>query len=99
MNLFAASGGVMTVFGLFSMIQFTTIEKYLNQEAIVAASTGMTGPPVGPEEAEKIRKKNQEIAKVKLKKELRSELRGISFTIIGTLVWAYGIYIPIFQLF
>lgn len=99
MNLFAASGGVMTVFGLFSMIQFTTIEKFLNQEAIVAAGTGVTGPPIGPEEAARIRKESQERARIKLKKELRSELRGIAFTIVGTLIWAYGVYIPIFQSF
>lgn len=94
MNLFAASGAVVTVFGLFSMIRFTTIEKYLNHEAIIANSTGMTGPPVGPDEAERIRRENQERARVRLKKELRSELRGILLTITGTLIWAYGAYIP-----
>ena len=96
MNLFAASGGIMTVFGLFSMIQFTTIEKYLNQEAIVASSTGLTGPPVSEEEAVRIKKENQRCAKIKLKRELRSELRGILFTVVGTIIWAYGNYVPIF---
>lgn len=96
MNLFAASGGVMTVFGLFSMIQFTTIEKYLNQAAIAAASTGVTGTPIGPEEAARITRENQERARVRLKKELRSELRGIVFTVAGTLIWAYGVYLPVF---
>ncbi|MEH6501668.1 MAG: hypothetical protein V7751_19975 [Pseudoalteromonas distincta] len=95
MNLFAASGAVITVFGLFSMIRFTTIEKYLNQEAIVASSTGMTGPPVGKDEADRIRKENQERARVRLQKELRSELKGILFTVTGTIIWAYGAYIPV----
>lgn len=94
MNLFAASGAVMTVFGLFSMIRFTTIEKYLNQEAIIAASTGVTGPPLSAEESSRLQKENQERARTRLKQELRSELKGISFTILGTLIWAYGSYVP-----
>lgn len=98
MNLFAASGAVMTVFGLFSMIQFTTIAKYLNQEAIIAASTGVTGPPLSAEDLALLKKENQEKARVRLKKELRSELKGISFTIFGTLIWAYGAYVPIYEL-
>ena len=98
MNLFAASGGVMTVFGLFSMIRFTTIEKYLNQEAIIAASTGVTGPPLTQEESARIQRESQERARVRLARELRSELKGISFTIAGTLIWAYGVYIPIIEL-
>ena len=95
MNLFAASGAVMTVFGLFSMIQFTTIEKYLNQESIIAASTGVTGPPLTQEQYDKIQRENIERARVKITRELRSELKGIVFTITGTLIWAYGAYIPV----
>lgn len=97
MNLFAASGAVMTVFGLFSMIRFTTIEKYLQQDAIIAASTGVTGPPLSREEAEKLQSANQEAARMRIKKELHSELKGISLTVIGTLIWAYGAYVPIFD--
>ena len=99
MNLFAASGAVMTVFGLFSVIQFTTIAKYLNQEAIIAASTGVTGPPISAEESARLRKVFQERARIQLKKELSSELKGIILTIFGTLMWAYGTYIPAFELF
>jgi len=95
MDLFSASGAVMTVFGLFSMIRFTTITKYLNQEAIIAASTGVTGPPLSSEESARIKKENQERARVRLKAELRSELKGILFTVTGTLIWAYGSYVPI----
>ncbi|HDT5863985.1 TPA: hypothetical protein QHB43_003937 [Aeromonas hydrophila subsp. hydrophila] len=95
MNLFAASGAVMTVFGLFSMIQFTTIEKYLNQESIIAASTGVTGPPLTQEQYEIIQRENIERAKIKISRELHSELKGIAFTITGTLIWAYGTYIPV----
>lgn len=96
MNLFAASGAVMTVFGLFSLIRFTTIEKYLNQKTIIAKSTGVTGPPLSAEEAAQIKKESQKKAQKRLKQELRSELKGILFTIIGTLIWAYGGYIPIY---
>lgn len=99
MNLFAASGAVMTVFGLFSMIRFTTIEKYLNKEAIIASSTGVTGPPLSTEELARIQRVNQEKARVRLKSELRSELKGILFTITGTLIWAYGAYIPGYAVF
>ncbi|MGI9572531.1 hypothetical protein ACRYJU_00480 [Alloalcanivorax xenomutans] len=99
MNLFAASGAVVTVFGLFSMIRFTTIEKYLNQERIAAASTGVTGPPLSADDAKRLAKENQEKARVRLEQELRSELKGISFTIVGTLIWAYGSYVPVYQWF
>jgi hypothetical protein len=96
MNLFAASGAVLTIFGLFQTIQFTTIEKFLNQDAIVHSSTGVTGPPLSVEESERtIINENRKKAKIKLEKELKSEIKGISYTIIGTLIWAYGIYLPI----
>jgi hypothetical protein len=97
MNLFAASGGVATVFGLFSLIRFTTIEKYLNQNQIVRSSTGITGKPIGPEEAERIQRENIERARIRIKAELQSELVGIALTVVGTLVWAYGTYVPIFR--
>ncbi|WP_426370265.1 hypothetical protein [Pseudocolwellia sp. HL-MZ7] len=95
-NLFAASGAVVTVFGLFSMIRFTTIERYINQEQIIAASTGVTGPPLTPEESERYQRDYQAAVKIQLKKELNSELKGISLTITGTLIWAYGSYIPLY---
>ncbi|EOM0840682.1 hypothetical protein ACNA1Q_003616 [Acinetobacter baumannii] len=95
MNLFAASGAVLTILGLFQTIQFTTIEKFLNQDAIVHSSTGVTGPPLSVEESERIINENRKKAKIKLEKELKSEIKGISYTIIGTLIWAYGIYLPI----
>ncbi len=95
MNIFSASGAVMTVFGLFSMIRFTTIEKYLNQEAIARASTGVTGPPLSTEDSKKLIKKNQVKAKVRLQHELRSEIKGLILTIIGTMIWAYGAFIPV----
>ena len=86
----------MAIFGLFSMIKFTTIEKFLNQEAIAAANTGVTGPPLSQEESEKLQRENVGRARVRLQKELRSELKGIVLTIIGTLISAYGVYVPIF---
>ena len=39
MNLFAASGGVLTVGGLLSLIRFTTLDKLLLQETMIANST------------------------------------------------------------
>lgn len=95
MNIFAASGSILTIFGLFQTIQFTTIERFLNQEAIIHSSTGVTGPPISQEESKRIISENRKKAKIKLEKELRSEIKGITYTIVGTLIWAYGIYIPI----
>jgi hypothetical protein len=97
MNLFAASGGVATVFGLFSLIRFTTIEKYLNQDQIIRSSTGVTGKPLTREESERMQRENIERARVRIKAELQSELIGIALTVAGTLVWAYGTYVPIFK--
>lgn len=99
MSLFVSSGSIMTVFGLFSMIKFTTIEKYLNREAIVSASTGVTGPPLSKEEADRIAKENIAKADVRIKQELRTELKGIVLTIVGTLISAYGSYVPILTWF
>ena len=98
MNLFASSGAVMTIFGLISMIKFTTIEKYLNKEQIIAASTGMTGAPLSQSEQEEYVKRSQEQARQRITKELNSELKGISLSILGTLIWAYGAYIPLLGL-
>lgn len=97
MNLFASSGAVMTIFGLISMIKFTTIEKYLNKEQIIAASTGLTGPPLSQSEQEYV-KRSQKHARQRITKELNSELKGISLSILGTLIWAYGAYIPLLGL-
>lgn len=58
MNLFASSGGLMTVFGLLSLIRFTTIEKYLNQNAIIERSSGLTAPPVPDAELKQLEEKN-----------------------------------------
>jgi hypothetical protein len=99
MNLFAASGGIMTVFGLLSLIRFTTIEKYLNQDSIVARSTGLTGPPLSQEAAQQWKEKNIAAAKIRMKAELRAESKGIILTIVGTFIWAYGAYLPVFSPF
>ena len=95
LNLFAASGSILTIFGLFQMIHFTTIERFLNQDSIVQNSTGVTGPPILPGEHDAIVAENRRKAKEKLVLELKSEIKGIICTILGTLIWAYGIYIPI----
>ena len=99
MNLFAASGGVMTVFGLLSLIRFTTIEKYLNRDVIIANSTGLTGPPISAAQAKEFEAKSIAAAELRVRAELRSELKGIALTIIGTLIWAYGSYAPTLWLF
>ena len=94
MNLFAASGGVMTIAGLLSLIRFTTLDKLLNQEAIIEGATGLTGPPVSEKEAEEITARTRAAAMIRIKAELRSELIGLSLTFVGTVVWAYGAYVP-----
>jgi hypothetical protein len=80
-----------------SLIRFTTIEKYRNQDAIAGRSSGLTGPLVpDAKKAEQLRDKNIAAAKIRIKAELRSETKGILLTVIGTLIWAYGAYVPIF---
>jgi hypothetical protein len=79
------------------MIKFTTIEKYLNRATIIASSTGVTGPPLSQEDSQRIKKENIEKAEIRIRKELRTELKGIVFTVIGTAISAYGIYIPVFE--
>ena len=94
-SIFAAAGGPITIIGLLSTIKFTTIEKYLKREELVANSTGVTGPPLSEEEYKRIVTQSQEAARKRLGLELRSELTGIGLTVSGTLLWAYGIYVPI----
>ncbi|VVO08339.1 hypothetical protein [Pseudomonas fluorescens] len=43
-SILAAAGGPITIIGLFSTIQFTTIEKYLKREELAANSTGGDWP-------------------------------------------------------
>ena len=95
MSIFSASGSIMAVFGLFSMIKFTTIDKYLNKNQIAQSSTGVTGGPINPEEAEIIKENNIKKAEIKIQRELKSEFKGIILTVIGTLIASYGAYIPI----
>ncbi|MBP6020797.1 MAG: hypothetical protein KA735_15025 [Burkholderiaceae bacterium] len=92
MNLFAASGGVMTIFGLLSMARFSTMEKYLQQEEIIQRSSGVTGPPLADGESEKIAARNRAAARIRIQKELYSDFRGLFLTVAGTIVWAYGQY-------
>ena len=40
---------------------------------------------------------NQKLARIKLKQELRSEFKGIFFTILGTIISSYGSLIPVIQ--
>lgn len=94
-SIFAAAGGPITIIGLFSTIKFTTIEKYLKREELVANSTGVTGPPLSEEEYKRIITQSQEAARKRLGLELKSELTGITLTVFGTLLWAYGVYVPI----
>lgn len=94
MSIFSASGGVVTIFGLFSIIKFTTVDKYLRREEIAYNSTGVTGPPVSDEELGRVMTANREAARVRLEKELRTEMTGVFMTVVGTVIWAYGGYIP-----
>ena len=96
MNWFAASGAVMTILGLFSVIRFTTIEKFFHSNEMIARSTGMTGPPVRAQDTDRLIAENQARARKQLESELGSELKGIALTIVGTVIWAYGGFIPVF---
>lgn len=93
--LFAAAGGPITIIGLLSTVKFTTIEKYLKREELIVSSTGMTGPPVSQADYEIIAARSQEATRKRLTLELRSELTGIGLTVFGTILWAYGSYLPI----
>lgn len=93
--LFAAAGGPITIIGLLSTVKFTTIEKYLKREELIVTSTGMTGPPVSQADSEIIAARSQEATRQRLALELRSELTGIGLTVFGTILWAYGAYLPI----
>ena len=96
MNLFASSGGLMTVFGLLSLIRFTTIEKYLNRDAIVARSSGLTGPPIPDAKIKQLKEMNIAAANMRIKAELKSEIKGITLTIIGTYAPYAQMSVPIF---
>ena len=86
----------MTVFGLLSLGQFTTIEKYLNQNAIIERSSGLQGRQVPDAKLKQLEEENIAATNIRIKAELRSEMKGILLTVIGTLIWAYGAYVPIF---
>lgn len=93
--LFAAAGGPITIIGLLSTVKFTTIEKFLKREELILSSTGVTGPPVSQADYEIIVARSQEATRKRLALELRSELTGIALTVFGTILWAYGAYLPI----
>ena len=95
MALFASSGAIMSIFGLISLIKYPTFKKLLNREAIAESQTGVTGPPLSEEESRELKAKNVEKAKMRIRIELRTELKGFSMSVAGTLVAAYGGYIPI----
>ena len=81
--------------GLFSTIQFTKIEKYIKREALATKSTEVTALPLVKDDHDRTVTQRQEAASKRLGLELKSELSGIALTIFGTLIWAYGKYIPI----
>ena len=82
MDLFASSGAVITIFGIISMSKFTTLTRYFSQENIELDKNEMCD--IGAEN------KNSDQINV------YSELKGLELIIIGTLIWAYGGYIPLF---
>ena len=93
--IFAAAGGPITMIGLFSTIQFTKIEKYIKREALATKSTEVTALPLVKDDHDRTVTQRKEAASKRLGLELKSELSGIALTIFGTLIWAYGKYIPI----
>ena len=87
----------MTVFGLLSLIQFTTIENYLNYDTIIARSTGLTGPPLSEEAAKLWKERNIAAARIRIRAELKAETKGTALTVIGTIICAYGACVPLFM--
>ena len=83
MDLFASSGAVITIFGIVSMSKFTTLTRYFSQQNIELGKN----EKICDFDAEQ---KNSEQINV------YSELKGLELIIIGTLIWAYGGYIPLF---
>ncbi len=82
MDLFASSGSIITIFGIISMSKFTTLTRYFSQENIELDNNEIC-------DFEVVQKDSNQI-------NLYSELKGLELIIIGTLVWAYGGYIPLF---
>jgi len=83
MNLFASSGAVITIFGIISMSKFTTLTRYFRQQDIdLGKNEKMCDFDAELENSEQI--------------NVYSELKGLELIILGTLVWAYGGYIPLF---
>lgn len=95
MNLFASSGAIISVFGLLYTIKFTTLKKISNRQAEISSRSGLTGGPLTPEEADKIRAENLAKAEIDVREEIKAEALGVGLTILGTFIWAYGGYIPV----
>ena len=97
MNLFASSGAIISVFGLLYTIKFTTLKKLSNREAEINSRSGVTGPPLSPEESKRMREENISKARIEVREEIKAEVIGVGLTIFGTFVWAYGGYINIIE--
>ena len=82
MAIFASSGAVITIFGIISMSKFTTLTRYFSQENIELDKNEVCDSETEQENSNQV--------------NVYSEFKGLELTIIGTLVWAYGGYIPLF---
>lgn len=96
MSIFAASGSIMSACGLLSLIRFTTIEKYIHQDATIDARKKGVDPVLT--QAEEIQKSKQHIspARMRVKSELHAEVIGIVLIVVGAFISGYGSYVPLF---
>lgn len=95
MSLFAASGSIMSACGLLSLIRFTTIEKYIHQDATIDARQKGVDPILT--RGEEVQKNRQRIspARIRIKSEIHAEVIGIVLIIVGAFISAYGSYVPL----
>ncbi|NOQ94756.1 MAG: hypothetical protein GQ547_09015 [Methylophaga sp.] len=95
-NIFSASGGVITILGLLIFVGISTpitlgeIQKSINSQTPMPQIKDNNGPEV----IQRIAKTVDEVLHSREKQVL-----GLSVTIFGTLVWAYGWVIELLPLF
>ena len=79
MTIFSSSGAVVTVSGIFFMVKFTSIKEYRHIH----------------DSPDEVFEETSELKEKRLKSEIENEIRGIVMSVLGTIIWAYGSYIPI----
>lgn len=89
-GLFASFGAVVTIMGLLLLIEskaITNLEEF-KREVIKDLGVGTTSSvdSLSPDEIDK--------ASDNIRRQMQRETTGVIISIIGTLVWAFGEYVP-----